>query len=101
MVDSAHNKYNVHFHYTNVTQDGDPAAICKIGQITTGSLWGLIERRGSAANRSKVPKVAEVAGKFLHAQNKRHCEIGQETGFIETSAPWGSCGHTKSAVTVQ
>ena len=52
------------FCNTPVTQDGDLAAICKIGQIAAGSLWNLIQRRGSAADRSKVSKVAEVAAKF-------------------------------------
>ena len=32
--------------------------------ITAGSLWDRIERHGSAADRSKVSKVAEVVAKF-------------------------------------
>ena len=60
---------------TPVTQDGDLAATRKISQIAAGSLWDLIERRGSAADRSKVSNVAEVTAKFwtCSKQAQRGC----------------------------
>ena len=60
---------------TPVTQDGDLATICKIGQIAAGSLWDLTERRGNAADRSEVPK---VTAKFWTCSKQ---------------AQWGRCGN--------
>ena len=54
-------KFTLELSNTPVTQDGDLAAICKIGQIAPDRhwvVWDLLERRGSAAERSEVSKVA-------------------------------------------
>ena len=45
------------FGNTPVIQDGDLAAICKIGLIVAGSLWGLAECYDSAVNHSMVPRL--------------------------------------------
>ena len=73
---------------TQVTQDDDLTAICKIAQIAADRRWVVVRSHRAPRQRSKVSKVAEVAAKFEHAQTQRS-EVAAETGrpSIAANAP--------------
>ena len=87
---------------TPVTQDGDLAAICKIGRIAADRRWVVVRSHRAPWEHCRSQEGLQGRRGRSQVLNKRS-EVAVETGRhnIAANAPYGRCGYAKSALPSQ